>query len=113
MWIFSLGETLKRATLTSHAATSRLSSELCQVLTDMTTIQASSRASLMHLLDVSKNNGVIRQEKVQKLCRYMCVSLENVSHTGDLERNCTFASFPCAIVPFRKLVAREIRNVMP
>ncbi|XP_018565940.1 uncharacterized protein LOC108906965 [Anoplophora glabripennis] len=52
MWIFALGETLKRATLTSHAATSRLSAELCQVLTDMTRLQASSRASLMHLLDV-------------------------------------------------------------
>lgn len=53
MWIFALGETLKRATLTSHAATSRLSAELCQVLTDMTRLQVTSRASLMHLLDVS------------------------------------------------------------
>lgn len=53
MWIYGLGETLKRATLTSHAATSRLSGELCQVLTDMTRPQASARASLMHLLDVS------------------------------------------------------------
>lgn len=53
MWIFALGETLKRATLTSHVATSRLSAELCQLLTDMTRLQATSRASLMHLLDVS------------------------------------------------------------
>lgn len=53
MWIFALGETLKRATLTSHVATSRLSSELCRVLTDMTRSQATSRASLMYLLDVS------------------------------------------------------------
>lgn len=53
MWIYGLGETLKRATLTSHAATSRLSGELCQVLAGMTKPQAGSRASLMHLLDVS------------------------------------------------------------
>ncbi|KAK4881258.1 hypothetical protein RN001_004577 [Aquatica leii] len=52
MWIYGLGETLKRAALTSHAATSRLSGELCQVLTDMTKPQASVRASLMNLLDV-------------------------------------------------------------
>ncbi|GJQ69615.1 hypothetical protein Trydic_g6706 [Trypoxylus dichotomus] len=52
MWIFALGETLKRATLTSHAATSRLTGELCQLFADMTRPQASSRASLMHLLDV-------------------------------------------------------------
>ncbi|XP_018332723.1 FERM and PDZ domain-containing protein 2-like [Agrilus planipennis] len=52
MWIFGLGESLKRATLTSHTATSRLSVELCQVLTDMTRPQAASRASLMYLLDV-------------------------------------------------------------
>lgn len=53
MWIFALGETLKRATLTSHVATSRLSTELCRVFTDMTRLQVTSRASLMHLLDVS------------------------------------------------------------
>ncbi|XP_049820356.1 tyrosine-protein phosphatase non-receptor type 13 isoform X3 [Aethina tumida] len=52
MWIYSLGETLKRATLTNHVATSRLSSELCQVLTDMTKLHTTSRASLMHLLDI-------------------------------------------------------------
>ncbi|XP_030749449.1 uncharacterized protein LOC115877434 [Sitophilus oryzae] len=54
MWIFGLGETLKRATLTSHVATSRLSGELCHVLSDMTKTQPSSRSSLMHLLDVSQ-----------------------------------------------------------
>lgn len=53
MWIFGLGETLKRASLTSHASTSGLSGELCRVLADMTRPQPSSRASLMHLLDVS------------------------------------------------------------
>lgn len=52
MWIYALGESLKRATLTSHVATSRLSGELCQILTDMTHPQATSRASLMHLLDI-------------------------------------------------------------
>ncbi|KAK9884486.1 hypothetical protein WA026_007328 [Henosepilachna vigintioctopunctata] len=52
MWIYSLGETMKRATLTSHAATSRLSIELCRMLADMTRFPASSRASLMNLLDV-------------------------------------------------------------
>ncbi|XP_017771951.1 PREDICTED: tyrosine-protein phosphatase non-receptor type 13-like [Nicrophorus vespilloides] len=52
MWIFGLGEALKRATLTSHAATSRISGELCQVLVDTTRPHAASRASLMHLLDV-------------------------------------------------------------
>ncbi|XP_072376370.1 FERM and PDZ domain-containing protein 2-like isoform X1 [Diabrotica undecimpunctata] len=52
MWIYALGETLKRATLTSHVAASRLSAELCQTFTEMTHPQASSRASLMHLLDV-------------------------------------------------------------
>lgn len=54
MWIYGLGETMKRASLTSHAATSRLSIELCRVLTDMTRFPPSSRASLMNLLDVSK-----------------------------------------------------------
>lgn len=53
MWIYGLGETLKRATLTSHSATARLSGELCKVLADMTRPQNSSRCSLMHLLDVS------------------------------------------------------------
>lgn len=53
MWIFALGETLKWATLTSHAATSRLSGELCRTFSDMTKPQVSFRASLMHLLDVS------------------------------------------------------------
>ncbi|KAG5898827.1 hypothetical protein JTB14_018787 [Gonioctena quinquepunctata] len=62
MWIFALGETLKRATLTSHFVTSRLSGELCQVLTDMTRLQAASRASLMHLLDVISGYCKRRQQ---------------------------------------------------
>ncbi|CAG9823434.1 unnamed protein product [Phaedon cochleariae] len=62
MWIYALGETLKRATLTSHVATSRLSRELCHVLTDMTRPQASSRASLMHLLDVISEYCTKRQQ---------------------------------------------------
>lgn len=53
MWIYALGETLKRVTLTSHAATSRISGDLCKVLADMTKPQATARASLMYLLDVS------------------------------------------------------------
>ncbi|XP_030745463.1 tyrosine-protein phosphatase non-receptor type 13-like [Sitophilus oryzae] len=57
MWIFGLGETLKRATLPSHVATSRLSGELCHVLSDMTRTQPSSRSSLMHLLDVVGPSG--------------------------------------------------------
>nr|CAI5854898.1 unnamed protein product [Callosobruchus analis] len=48
MWIFSLGETLKRATSTSN-----ISTELCQVLFYMTRNHISTRASLMYLLDVS------------------------------------------------------------
>ncbi|KAF5300403.1 hypothetical protein FQA39_LY02202 [Lamprigera yunnana] len=62
MWIYGLGETLKRAALTSHAATSRLSGELCQVLTDMTKPQASARASLMNLLDVISEYCKKRQQ---------------------------------------------------
>ncbi|CAG9854919.1 unnamed protein product [Phyllotreta striolata] len=62
MWVFALGETLKRATLTSHVATSRLSAELCQLLTDMTRLQATARASLMHLLDIISNYCVKRQQ---------------------------------------------------
>ncbi|KAK5649235.1 hypothetical protein RI129_000264 [Pyrocoelia pectoralis] len=62
MWIYGLGETLKRAALTSHAATSRLSGELCQVLTDMTRPQASVRASLMNLLDVISEYCKKRQQ---------------------------------------------------
>ncbi|XP_071051565.1 tyrosine-protein phosphatase non-receptor type 13-like isoform X2 [Onthophagus taurus] len=62
MWIFALGETLKRATLTSHSATSRLSGELCRVLTDMTKPEATSRASLMHLLDIISEYCKRRQQ---------------------------------------------------
>ncbi|KAJ3665052.1 hypothetical protein Zmor_000567 [Zophobas morio] len=53
MWIFALGETLKRVTLTCHAATLRLSNDLYQVLMDMTKVHVSGRASLMYLLEVS------------------------------------------------------------
>lgn len=59
MWIYALGETLKRATLTSHAATSRISGDLCKVLADMTKPQTGTRASLMYLLDVSTLNYVL------------------------------------------------------
>lgn len=69
MWIYSLGETLKRATATSHAATSRLS-ELCQVFSDMTRPQALSRASLMHLLDVSTLRTYV--------CTYFVTDLQNI-----------------------------------
>nr|XP_023012929.1 tyrosine-protein phosphatase non-receptor type 13-like [Leptinotarsa decemlineata] len=62
MWIFALGETVKRVALTSHFATSRLSADLCQVLTDMTRLQAPSRASLMHLLDVISGYCTKRQQ---------------------------------------------------
>lgn len=62
MWIYGLGETMKRASLTSHAATSRLSIELCRVLTDMTRFPASSRASLMNLLDVISEYCKKRQQ---------------------------------------------------
>ncbi|XP_031358512.1 uncharacterized protein LOC116182151 [Photinus pyralis] len=62
MWIYGLGETLKRAALTSHAATSRLSGELCQVLTNMTRPHASGRASLMNLLDVISEYCKKRQQ---------------------------------------------------
>ncbi|VEN44745.1 unnamed protein product [Callosobruchus maculatus] len=48
MWIFSLGETLKRS-----ISTSNISTELRQVLSYMTRTHISSRASLMYLLDVS------------------------------------------------------------
>ncbi|XP_050303914.1 tyrosine-protein phosphatase non-receptor type 13-like [Anthonomus grandis grandis] len=47
MWIYSLGQTLKRAT-----ATEKLSKELGHVLTEMTRLQETLRASLMYLLDV-------------------------------------------------------------
>ncbi|XP_066151997.1 tyrosine-protein phosphatase non-receptor type 13-like [Euwallacea fornicatus] len=63
MWVFSLGQTLKRAAVTGHSATSRLSSELCQVLTDMTRIPEPSRASLMYLLDVMSQYCKRRQQK--------------------------------------------------
>ncbi|XP_076254755.1 FERM and PDZ domain-containing protein 2-like isoform X1 [Rhynchophorus ferrugineus] len=62
MWIFGLGETLKRATLTSHAATSRLSREVCQVLADMTKQQTARRSSLMSLLDVMSQYCRNRQQ---------------------------------------------------
>ncbi|KAL3277651.1 hypothetical protein HHI36_012997 [Cryptolaemus montrouzieri] len=62
MWIYALGETMKRATLTSHAATSRLSIELCRILTDMTRFPAPSRASLMNLLDVISDYCKKRQQ---------------------------------------------------
>lgn len=80
MWIYALGETLKRATLTSHASTSRLSGELCQVLAGMTRPQASSRASLMHLLDVSKIHvyrAFIMGPSVDGLLTYVKCGLQN------------------------------------
>ncbi|GLV43630.1 yurt [Carabus blaptoides fortunei] len=52
MLVFSLGECLKRAALTSHTVTIQLSTELCKVLTAMGRQLAAERASLMHLLDV-------------------------------------------------------------
>jgi hypothetical protein len=64
MWIYALGETLKRVTLTSHGATLRLSSELYQVLIDMTKVQVSARASLMYLLEVSNDPVMLDLHRV-------------------------------------------------
>ncbi|XP_008201547.1 FERM and PDZ domain-containing protein 2 isoform X1 [Tribolium castaneum] len=62
MWIFALGETLKRVTLTSHSATLRLSNELYQVLVDMTKVHVAARASLMYLLEVISDYCKRRQQ---------------------------------------------------
>ncbi|XP_044258663.1 FERM and PDZ domain-containing protein 2-like [Tribolium madens] len=62
MWIYALGETLKRVTLTSHSATLRLSNELYQVLVDMTKVQVAARASLMYLLEVISDYCKRRQQ---------------------------------------------------
>ncbi|CAH0553791.1 unnamed protein product [Brassicogethes aeneus] len=63
MWIFALGETLKRATVPNHQSPSRISDELSRVLADMTKLNASSRASLMHLLDTISEYCKNKQQK--------------------------------------------------
>lgn len=74
MWIYALGETLKRVTLTSHSATLRLSNELYDVLMDMTKIQIASRASLMYLLEVSKIDILLSE--IWKFMRFSCTLIK-------------------------------------
>lgn len=60
MWVFSLGQTLKRAVAPGQLVASKVDSELCQVLSEMT--METGRASLMYLLDVMSQYCKRRQQ---------------------------------------------------